>query len=294
MADPDVDPTRFFDAYPRFLDSSETGPMLDRLNARQQVLIHDNRHLLRDARVLDLASHDGRFAFAALQAGAASVVGIDHKAHLVRVAREHMDAYGIQRDRHRFLVGDLFDCMDEVGPIDVVLCFGILYHLADHLRLFDRIAELGPRTIIVDTRVSDFEGAVIEIRSALGESPPAPGADLEGYPTRGALEAMLSSFGWTWEYTDWIGTGMADRPQTGDYRKGLRVSVVITCPEHGVPADVKRRAVEQVLAQDQPREVQFITTTMVAQQHGISPLILRAWVRQAERARARRAGFAVD
>ncbi|MDZ7733009.1 MAG: hypothetical protein U5R31_07715 [Acidimicrobiia bacterium] len=69
MPDADVDPSRFFDTFARFVDSSETGPWVERLNARYEALIHANRHLLDGARVLDLASHDGRFAFAALQAG---------------------------------------------------------------------------------------------------------------------------------------------------------------------------------------------------------------------------------
>ena len=49
---------RFFDEYPRFLETSRTGPGLDRLNARYTALIHENRELIDGATVLDLASHD--------------------------------------------------------------------------------------------------------------------------------------------------------------------------------------------------------------------------------------------
>ena len=40
MTEPDVDPKHFFDEFPRFVETSETGPWLDRLNARHEVLIH--------------------------------------------------------------------------------------------------------------------------------------------------------------------------------------------------------------------------------------------------------------
>ena len=292
MPDAVADPDRFFDTYPAFVDSSETGQLRERLNARQRLLVHDNAALLEGATVLDIACHDGRFSFAALQAGATRVVGVDHKAHLLRTAQGHMDRYGVAPDRYRFLAGDLFDCLDDVGPVDVVLAFGILYHLGDHMRLFDRIFELGPRHLILDTKVSVLDGCVAEVRSPL-TSPPPPGAVIELHPTRAAVEAMLSSFGWTWTEVDWLASGKTDSDETKSYRHGGRISLVVTCPEHDVPEDLRRRAVQRVLAKDLPREEEAVAVAMVARHHDLPPEALRTWVQHARRDEARRVRFSL-
>ena len=291
MHDHDLDHDHFFASFPRFLDSSETGPWLERLNARYLACIHANRELLAGARVLDLASHDGRFAFAALQNGAAHVVGIDVKERLVRAAGEHFEAYGVAPDRYRFLLGDMFDCMDREGPFDVVLCFGILYHITDHMRLFTDIAALDPRAIVVDTNLSPMEGSVLEVRRPISAGPPPPGSQLECHPSKTALEAMLSSFGWTYDYFDWPGSGLTEWPHMRDYKVEQRVTVTVTCPEHAVAPDVRRRAVETVLEEQSDDDPQFITVTTVAAKFDLTPQALRTWVRQTERARWREAGF---
>jgi SAM-dependent methyltransferase len=282
---------RFFDTYSRFVDTSETGPWLDRLNARYLALIHANRELLAGARVLDLACHDGRFGFAALQNGAAHVVGIDVKDHLLRTGQEHFASYGITPDRYTFLVGDMFDCLDRGAPYDVVFCFGILYHITEQLELLTRIAELNPRHVIVDTNVSALDGAVIEIRSPLGGGHPEPGSQLEGYPSKGALDAMFSMLGWTWDYFDWAASALTDHGHMQDYAQGRRVSAVVTCPDHDVPLDLRRKAVAEVLDHPHDRDRQFVGVAMVAKKFGLSPQAVRTWVHQEERRRWRAREF---
>jgi len=285
------DPTHFFDAYPRFLDSSETGPWLERLNARYFALIHENRHHLEGARVLDLACHDGRFSFAALHNGARHVVGIDFKTHHVESACGNMQAYGVSPDRYTFLAGDLFDYLEAERDFDVVLCFGILYHINEHMRLFDQLAALGPRAIMVDTRISTLEGAVIELLSPLGKSPPEPGSRVEGHPTRAAFDAMFSSFGWQVRYFDWLASGLCGDERMYDYRTGERVSAVISCPEYDVSEDARNAAVQEVLEKEAERDNLFMLVANVARRRGISPQALRTWVNQAQRRRSRETGF---
>lgn len=285
-------PEGFFTTFDRFVETSETGPALDRMNARCEVLIAGNRDELAGARVLDLACHDGRFGFAALQHGAAHVVGIDHKAHLVSAAVDHYEHYGVEPDRYRFMAGNLYDCMHLAGEVDVVLCFGLLYHLPDHWQILDQIAALGPRSIIIDTHVSMMDGTIVELRSRLGASPPRPGDDLEGFPTPAALEALVAGFGWTWEYSDWSREARGGGHVPPDYARGSRRSMVVRCPEHSVPADVRAAAVEEVRAAEVAREQEAIAVAMVADKHGIAPQALRTWVRRAEREHYRSVGFA--
>ena len=68
-------PRGFFDDYPLFFSTSQTGPAPNRLNQRYRACIEWNEPAIRGQRVLDLASHDGRWSFAAIKAGAINAVG---------------------------------------------------------------------------------------------------------------------------------------------------------------------------------------------------------------------------
>ena len=279
----EVDPLHFFGEFPRFVETSETGPWLHRLNARYAALIHANRELIRGARVLDLASHDGRFSFAALRAGATHVVGVEHDPRLAEKAEENLAFYGVPRASYEFIAGDMFDHIRSVDRCDVVFCFGILYHINDHMRLLTELAQLDPNAVIFDTNVSLASGAVIELRSPLAGSPPPKGSQLEGWPSRAALEAMWSSLGWAFEYFDWTASGMADHPKLGDYAGGRRVTAVVTSDSPDVAPDVRASAVREVLDRRRDIPTQWLTITNVASRYGVTPQTLHIWVRRAER-----------
>ena len=278
----EFDPARFFEQFSRFVETSETGPWLDRLNARYLALIHANRELINGARVLDLASHDGRFSFAALQNGAAHVVGIEHEPHLVSKANGNMQAHGVAPDRYDFVLGDMFDRIPATEPCDIVFCFGILYHINDHMRLLSTIAEFEPTTVIIDTNVSHIERAAIEIRAPVAGNPPPVGAQLEGWPSKAGLDAMLSSFGWTFDYFDWPNSGLADSPKMDDYRVGRRMTVVVNGNERIAP-DVRARAVARVFERQTERRTQWFQIVEAAKEFGTTPQALAVWVRRAER-----------
>jgi len=276
------DPARFFDRFPRFVETSETGPWLDRLNARYVALIHANRDLIRGASILDLASHDGRFSFAALQNGASRVVGIEHEPDLVRTAHANMAFYDVPRDRYEFVLGDMFERIPEVERCDIVFCFGILYHINDHMRLLSTIAEFEPRALIIDSNISHIGSAAIELRAPFAGAAPRPGAQLEGWPSKAGLDAMLSSFGWTFKYFDWSDSGLVDSPKLEDYRVGRRATVVVTCNPPVAP-DVRARAVQRVFERQRDRRTQWMAIVEAAAEFDMTPQALAVWVRQAER-----------
>ena len=101
----------FFDDYPRFYDTSETSPLHGRLNLRHDAIFVENKDIFEGKRVLDISSHDGRWTFAALNAGAASVVGIEARPELVANCIENLEHYGVTPDRYTFYTGDVFDVM---------------------------------------------------------------------------------------------------------------------------------------------------------------------------------------
>ena len=126
----------------------------NRMNERYEALFASNRDIFDGARVLDLASHDGRYSFAALKTGAAHVTGVEVRESLIDKAQETFAFYGQDPDTYRFVCGDLFEVLArEQFDVDVVLCFGYLYHTYRDTELMYRLHNLAPKHLILDTMV---------------------------------------------------------------------------------------------------------------------------------------------
>ena len=238
----------FFSRHSRFLDSSVVGNWPARLDARYEAIIGANKAAFDGARVLDLASHDGRWTFAAIEAGARSVVGIEVRPELVAAAEENMDAFGVPRGVYRFEAGDAFERRDVfLEGFDIVLCLGFFYHTSRHVELLRLIELTGARTVIVDTALLDSDGNLIQMKLEPAGHP-AAGCDdtgvrdgklLVAVPTAGALRLMLSHFGYSVEQYDWpsliarLGLTPKEGPQSaenpvGDYSRGQRGTFLAT------------------------------------------------------------------
>lgn len=228
----------FFDQYPRFYETSTVGTSQgERLNERYRALISSNEELIRDKTIIDLASHDGRWSFAALKSGARHVTGIEGRAHLVENAIATTRDYGISADRYRFIVGDVFEQIDFIPPntIDTVFCFGFFYHTTSHMLLLSKIDRLNPKNMILDTEIDDTTtDLIVRLRkekiareqcSVVG-LPADPNHALVGKPSRTALETMLTSYGWTFSYYDWHSAGIKDWHGMRVYRDNKRVTMV--------------------------------------------------------------------
>lgn len=203
----------FFDEHPEFLETSTTAASLQRLNLRHAAIIEENRDVLRDARVLDIASHDGRWSFAALQSGARSVVGIEGRSRLVDNANQTFTDKKIETSRFRFIAADAHEALrDGVGSFDVVMCLGFIYHTLRYVELFAGIFATGARYLIIDTRLSLDEDPVIRVdRNAVEREGMAvedryshEGKTLVGIPSMSALKRMLATYRYRVEsQTDW-------------------------------------------------------------------------------------------
>jgi methyltransferase family protein len=227
----------FFDQYPRFYETSETSTHPGRLNLRHQAMFGDNLDVFAGAKVLDIASHDGRWSFAALQAGAASVVGIEGRPELVDNARETFAHYGVDPARYRFVAGDVFHALaEEQDEYDVVLCLGFLYHTLRYNELFALIRRLNPRHLIIDTQVAKGEHTVIRLRvehavlqsNSIADDFSHDGRVLTGRPTLNGLELIVDAYGFELErYSDWAGL-LRDNTESaehyGAYATGARVT----------------------------------------------------------------------
>ncbi len=227
----------FFDDYPAYFETSETSAFPWRLNLRHEAVITENADILAGARVLDVASHDGRWSFAALSAGAASVLGIEARPDLVEHSAANMLRYGVTDDRFEFRAGDIFRVLarDEVR-VDVVLCLGFLYHTFRWAELMARFRETGARYVVIDTEVlADEPRPLVKLAAeevarqgnAVPDDYSYGDEVLTGRPSVSALRLLGRAHGMELEsFSDWSGL-LRDNPdadQIRDYRIGRRVT----------------------------------------------------------------------
>jgi len=106
--------------------------------------------LARDAAVLDVFSHVGGFALAALAGGAASALAVDASAAALALAGQGAEASGFA-DRFATRQGDAFDVLEALGAegarFDLVICDPPAFApakpaLEAGLRAYERIARL--------------------------------------------------------------------------------------------------------------------------------------------------------
>jgi ubiquinone/menaquinone biosynthesis C-methylase UbiE len=227
----------FFDAFPRFYETSETSPFRGRLHLRYEAIFAANRDVFAGARVLDIASHDGRWSLAALKTGAAEVIGIEAREELVRAARENLALYAGDDGRHTFIEGDVFDVLARQNlAVDVVLCLGFLYHTLRYNELMSRIRGIGPSYLIIDTKVLPrARKPIVQLRlndtarqrAAVADAYSYDNKALVGKPSLPALKLIVETFGFEIErFSDW-GSLIRDNPgvsRVGDYATGQRVT----------------------------------------------------------------------
>ncbi len=270
-------PTGFFDQHPDFYGTGNAGPVAPesikrRLNARHDVMIAANSSAFAGRTVIDLGSHDGRWTFAALEAGASHATGIEPRPELVQAAQEHFAAREIPPAKYSFVVGDALSTLGEKSPqADVVLVLGVFYHFSYHVELLKQLRATGAQTIIIDTLVSPdgppnrFENsigfiaeAVDDVSNASNEIYPGAGVSIVGFPSRRAMAFLFNAFGYDLKEIDWTpyvakwgvdgiqdyqdrsrGTFVANRLSDADARRVLdRIVADSSAARHATAPDV--------------------------------------------------------
>lgn len=230
----------FFDRHPRFFETSETSPQSGRLNLRHEAIISENADVLRGARVLDIASHDGRWSLAALEAGATSLLGVEARADLVAAAKQNLSGENTPPVDHDFVTEDVFEFLRSRPPdVDVVLCLGFFYHTLRFSEFLAGIRSCGPSAIILDTLIMPratrpvvrlFDEPTTRQGNAVPDEFSFGDSVVVGRPSMPALELMLGSYGYRIErLSDWGGL-LRDNPEAdgiGDYADGRRITARI-------------------------------------------------------------------
>jgi hypothetical protein len=239
----------FAEDYSRFMEVSELQPKPEKLNERYEAIFASNRDIFGGARVLDLASHDGRYSFAALKTGASHVTGVEVRQSLIDQALETFAFYGQDPQTYRFVCGDVFEVLaSERFEVDVVLCLGFLYHTYRHTELMYRVHDLPVKHLIVDTMVVPGTRPILRvfresdpqhIRSAAQDAY-SVGQVLVAWPSVPALQLLLAAYDFEIESVyDWK-SRLAGRPPTlglQKYAKGVRVTIRCRSREAALAAD---------------------------------------------------------
>ena len=137
------------------------------LNGRVDTLLARHADVIRDCRVLDLASHMGTFTYAALQLGARHVHGVETEAAMLRKGEDLFGRMQVSRDAFVFEEKDVFEFLEacEPGRFDTVLCFGLLYYVVEPFRLLQLMARAAQRCVLLDTFTARY--AVLQGKDAL-------------------------------------------------------------------------------------------------------------------------------
>lgn len=107
-------------------------------------------------RVLDIGCAEGFFSFEAERRGAAEVVAIDGWPDSIRRFNICRDALGSKVTAHDATVYDLDP--KSFGTFDLVMFFGVLYHLRHPLLSIQRIASVATGTLLLQTLSFESEG----------------------------------------------------------------------------------------------------------------------------------------
>jgi len=214
----------FFDDYPEFFNDESINSYPNRLNQRFHALISNNIPIIEGKRILDLAAHDGRWSFAALQHGAQNVHCIEIDNNAIKRGNEIMEKFGILKDKYQFTQGNLHQEIEKIqsNSIDTVFCFGFLYHTLQHMQLFNELKRLNPTNIIIDTDISRMLEPIIYIKT---ERANTPIESLVGWLSQSALEMILKHIGYSFSYYDWHKQNIENWEHLGDYKEKTRITM---------------------------------------------------------------------
>jgi Methyltransferase domain len=218
----------FFDRYDRFGSSGDAV----RSRYRYDAIISCNYELFHDARVLNLYSGDGRWCMAALDAGAAHVIGVEPSRRAVEAARSVFIEYGTTPESYQFIESDVNAALKTTaaGLFDLIVC-PQAFELSDPRVFFGHLYRLAPKHVILDTLVSRGEGPIMRFDLKLRDATAPKGTRQHGAiiaaPNHELIVFLCEYFRFGWRLIDWQALGIADWTGIHDYERGRRRTYVL-------------------------------------------------------------------
>lgn len=212
-----------------------TAELVNRARCRQQMLVDPfdpdspafEDHAMEYARILDVACNCSYWSLQYLtRCRAQHVTGIEGRDLFIRQAQLLYEANDCT-DCSTFIHGNVTTVgFEELGPFDVVLCAGILYHVLDWEKLVDRICDVKAHTLIIDTRIGYDDETRTEPRNrrfnGIASEP------VKRVPQRDVLLERLLDNGYMPEVRPVPFKTVAGVNGGDDYNKGRRIMVLCT------------------------------------------------------------------
>ncbi len=223
----------FFDRYSGMLKSIPAGGatatgFLDLIRLRRQydTIVAPNRDLFRNGRVLDIMSSYGFWSLAALDAGAAHVVGVDPAPKPIQAAKKSFNEYGISLQSYDFMNSEIFASLRTFNPeeFDLILCHGF-FEQCDVRQFFDRLQRLRPKHIILDTGVVNGEGPIL--RFAVEVDHARAVNQVLSAPNHVLIMFLCNAFNFRWRLIDWRAMGITDWTAIHDYERDQRRTYIL-------------------------------------------------------------------
>jgi tRNA (mo5U34)-methyltransferase len=98
--------------------------------------------------VLDVGCNAGYYSFVAKTRGARRVVGMDLDGHFVRQAQYLSTLLELDV---QFLQEDVHNIDTRVGSFDMIICSGLMYHIADPTNVLARLSDMCADTILIES-----------------------------------------------------------------------------------------------------------------------------------------------
>ena len=128
------------------------------LNARLDHLLVKNQEYIQGKRILDVGSHMGTFAYAALESGADFIQGIDTEEKMIRLGKSLFQELNIEKEKYSMAVSNALEYLENVEEesFDTVLCLGMLYYTTEPYRLLNLMLRAAKETVILDTFTAPY------------------------------------------------------------------------------------------------------------------------------------------
>lgn len=117
---------------------------------------------------LDVACNAGYWSFELARRGAERILAIDREQSVIDralFARDCLNQNG-ELSAVEFRTQDIYDTRSEDGPFDLVIAFGVAYHLTDLLGFFQRLHTLCERVAVIDSSVITENAPTLELADA--------------------------------------------------------------------------------------------------------------------------------
>ena len=234
----------FFDRYDRikFTDAEDRQGGLGvfakkRRRDRYEAIIGRNRELFQSARVLDVQCGGGIWSLAALDAGAARVVGVDSRLKPIETAKQTFGKYGVEPNSYEFIKAKVFAALRTLDPgaFDLILCQD---SLSDLHCFFDEAQRLKPKHVILDTAISHrkppvvvFKTTTFKLRDPKATAPEANPrrriASIVALPNHAVISMLCERFGFRCRFVDWQSLGITNWVGITDYENDRRRTYVL-------------------------------------------------------------------